>query len=163
MTPLWTILNWIEQLDYGASLLINKEEKKNRLASQFFLMAGFFQWFFLASQGVQFSIFSISALRIFFILYTIKEDNRQIKNILSLFPKKLLFGSRDYCGPENDTSSELWICSKHFLKIFHIQRGTSKIFYWCYFIILLKYSINLLRIIRSLGQKWCAFITLNSF
>ena len=50
-----------------------------------------------------------------------KEDNKQMKNFLLLFPKNFL-GSLGHSGPENVVSSELWISSKDFFKIYQGER-----------------------------------------
>ena len=71
----------------------------------------------------KFSTFSITALKIFFIFYTMKEDIKQIKKMLLLFPKKILLAPMGHFGPEYDASLEFWICFKDFLKIFHNERG----------------------------------------
>ena len=52
-----------------------------------------------------------------------KEDIRQIKKMLLLFPKKILLAPMGHFGPEYDASLEFWICFKDFLKIFHNERG----------------------------------------
>ena len=52
-----------------------------------------------------------------------KEDIRQIKKMLLLFPKKILLAPMGHFGPEYDVSLEFLICFKDFLKIFHNERG----------------------------------------
>ena len=54
-----------------------------------------------------------------------KEEQRKIKNMFLLYLEKFLFGLLGHFGLENDASSELWIGSKDFLKIFQNEKGQA--------------------------------------
>lgn len=43
--------------------------------------------------------------------------------LLLFLKKKFMFGSMGHFSPENNASSELWICFKDFFRIFHNEGG----------------------------------------